>query len=63
MFTTSPKPLSTYMILNVNANPDGITWIEEGFCAGVRGPPLFIGEGGDFERDVFYRIFWDFARF
>ena len=49
MFTTSPKPLSTHMILNVNANPDGITWIEEGFCAGVRGPPLFIVEGVDFE--------------
>ena len=63
MSTNSPKPLYTHMILNVNANPDGITWIEEGFCAGVRGPPLFIGKGGDFEREVFYLIFRDFGGF
>lgn len=61
MFTTSPKPLYTKVIPNVRQNPNGITWIEEGFCAGVRGPPLFIGKGGDFEREVFYRIFWDFG--
>ena len=61
MSTTSPKPLYTKVIPNVCQNPDGITWIEEGFCAGMRGPPLFIGKGWDFEREVFYRIFWDFG--
>jgi hypothetical protein len=63
MFTTSPKPLYTKVIPNVLQNPNGITWIEEDFCALVRGPPLFIWKSGNFEQEVFYRIFWDFARF
>ena len=63
MSTISPKPLSTQIIPDLHANSNGITWIEEGFCAGVRGPPLFIGKGGDFEREVFYLIFRDFGGF
>ena len=50
-------------ILVIQSNPDGITRNKVGLDAEIRGPPVFTGIFGDFERKVFYRIFRDFARF
>ena len=50
-------------ILALHSNPDGITREKVEIDAEIRGPPLFTGIFGDFERKVFYRIFLDFARF
>lgn len=50
-------------ILAPHSNPDGITREKNGFDAEIRGPPVFTGIFGDFERNVFYRIFRDFARY
>ena len=50
-------------ILALRSNPDGITRNKVGLDAEIRGPPVFTGIVGDFERNMFSRIFRDFARF
>jgi hypothetical protein len=50
-------------ILALHSNSDGITREKVGLDAEIRGPPVFMGIFGNFERNMFYWIFRDFARF
>lgn len=50
-------------ILALHSNPDGITRNKVELGAEIRGPPVFTGFFGDFDRNAFYLIFRDFARY